>query len=114
MQSSSGETVHLKVVDQSSQVEIGVRSSNAALASTLRQDLSSLTATLDRLGWRSELASASIPVGTSTLPSEGGSGTRDQQDPSQPQSAAEWWNDSEQKRRSASDIWEEVLNRQAP
>ncbi|MGC2659049.1 MAG: hypothetical protein WA324_13905 [Bryobacteraceae bacterium] len=114
VQSSSGETVHLKVVDQSSQVEIGVRSSNAALASTLRQDLSSLTATLDRLGWRSELASASIPVSASTLPSDGGSGTRDQQDTSQPQSAAEWWNNSEQKRRSASDIWEEVLNRQAP
>jgi hypothetical protein len=110
VQASSGETVHLKVVDQVNQVQIGVRSSNETLAANLRQDLSSLTATLDRLGWKSEPASAPALVGTATT-SEAGSGANDQSDSSHSQTAADWWNNPEQNRRSPSDLWEEALNR---
>ena len=109
VEASSGDVVRLKVVDQVNQVEIGVRSSNASLASSLQKDLSSLTATLDRLGWKSELASAPTPAGMAA--SEANSGSNDQE-PSHSQMAAEWWNNPDQNRRSPSDLWEEALNRQ--
>jgi hypothetical protein len=113
VEAPSGEVVHLKVVDQVNQVQIGVRSSNAALATNLRQDLSSLTATLDRLGWKSEPASVPTLVGVATT-AEGGSGSNDQSDSSRSQTAAEWWNNPEQNRRSTSELWEEALNRRTP
>ena len=109
MQSSSGETVHVKVVDQASQVEIGVRSSSASLATTLRQDLSSLTTSLDRMGWKSEVTAAPPPASMA----ESGSGANEQQDPSHTQTAPEWWNSTEQNRRSPNELWEEALNRKS-
>lgn len=111
VQASSGETVHLKVVDQVNQVEVGVRSSNPSLASSLQKDLSSLTATLDRLGWKSELTPAPSPDGmpSTTEPNPGGN---DQSDSSQSEMAAEWWNNPDQNRRSSSELWDEALNRQ--
>jgi hypothetical protein len=109
VEASSGEIVHLKVVDQVNQVQIGVRSSNAALATNLRQDLSSLTATLDRLGWKSAPPSEQALVETAAT-TEAGSGANDQSDTSHSQ-AADWWNNPEQNRRSPSELWEEALNR---
>jgi hypothetical protein len=112
VQSSSGETVHLRVVDQISQVQVGVRSSNTSLASSLRQDLSSLTATLDRLGWKSEVTAAPTQAGAEVL-AEAGSAGNDQPDASHSQ-AMDWWNEAEHNRRSPSELWEEALNRQTP
>jgi hypothetical protein len=109
VQSSSGETVHVKVVDQASQVEIGVRSSSASLATTLRQDLSSLTTSLDGMGWKSEVTAAPTPASMA----ESGSGANEQQDPSHTQTAPEWWNSTEQNRRSPNELWEEALNRKS-
>jgi hypothetical protein len=110
IEASSGEIVHLKVVDQVSQVQIGVRSSNASLATNLRQDLSSLTAALDRLGWKSEPTSGSTSVGMVTTADAGSEGS-DQSDSSHSQTAADWWNNPEQNRRSPSELWEEALDR---
>lgn len=109
VQASSGETVHLRIVDQLSQVQVGVRSSNASLASSLRQDLSSLTATLDRLGWKPEVAGTAIPG--ATVLSEAASGTNEQPDDSHSQTM-DWWNETEHNKRSPNELWEEALNRQ--
>jgi hypothetical protein len=108
VEASSGEIVHLKVVDQVSQVQVGVRSTNASLATNLRQDLSSLTATLDRLGWKSDLAAGPTLIRTATT-SDAGQGANDQSDP-RSQTAADWWNNPEHNRRSPSELWDEALN----
>jgi hypothetical protein len=109
LQNPSGETINVKLVDQGGQVQVLVRSSDPATATSLRQDLSSLTSNLDRAGWNSDI---SLPTGTSFEPvAQTRQADHDSQDtPSQRQ--AEWQQEMPKKRYSSSDAWDEMLTNQ--
>jgi hypothetical protein len=109
LQNESGETINIKLVDQAGQVQVTVRSSDSSTAASLREDLSSLTNSLEKVGWKSEV---SLPVGTSFEPvNETRHADRESQDtPGQHQ--ADWQQETPKKRYSSTDAWDEMLTNQ--
>lgn len=110
LQGRSGETINVKLVDQGGQVQVTVRSSDPAAASALRQDLSSLTSSLDKAGWKPEIAMAAS--GNSFEPVNQARQTdRNNQDP-QGNKQSEWQQETPKRRQSVSDMWDELLTNQ--
>lgn len=52
----SGESINVRLAEHQGQVQVSVRSSDPKLAASLRQDLSELTANLDKLGLKADRA----------------------------------------------------------
>lgn len=109
LQGESGETIDVKLVDQGGQVQLSVRSSDPATASSLRQDLSSLTSSLDKAGWKPEISVAS---GSSFEPVNQTRQTDRNSQDSSGSKQPEWQQETPSKRQSASDIWDELLTNQ--
>lgn len=109
-QGNSGEVVSVRLLDQGGQVQVAVRSNDPLTASQLRQDLSSLTSNLDRIGWKADTAAATGPQplsqDTSRSDSERQSGHT---------GAHLAWDESPAKRRhSTAELWDKVLAGQNP
>ena len=123
LQGQAGESISLRVVDQGGQVQVAVRSSDPATANQLRQDLSTLTTNLDRVGWKSEVLSA--PMSLSSMPetrmpetrmpeTSHGSARDGQNSQSQGQGTTDWnQQDSSRRKSTIADLWDEILIRQA-
>ncbi len=109
LQSQSGESINVKLVDQGGQVQVTVRSSDPEAASALRQDLSSLTSSLDKAGWKPEVTVAS---GNSFEPVNQARQTDRNNQDSQGNKQPEWQQETPKKRQSVSDIWDELLTNQ--
>ena len=109
LQNESGETINVKLVDQGGQVQVTVRSSDPSAAASLREDLSSLTSSLEKVGWKSEV---SLPVATSFEPvNQTQHADRESQDtPGQRQT--DWQQETPKKRPSSTDAWDEMLTNQ--
>ena len=109
LQNESGETINVKLVDQGGQVQVTVRSSDPSAAASLREDLSSLTSSLEKVGWKSEI---SLPVATSFEPvNQTQHADRESQDtPGQHQ--ADWQQETPKKRPSSTDAWDEMVTNQ--
>ena len=106
LQGETGENVSVRLSDRSGQVQISVRSSDQVTATMLRQDLSTLSATLEKQGWKTDLPGS--PLQTVL---------HDARDPSNPQqsdqqgrqrSLPEWQDPPDRKRQSPSDQWAEM------
>jgi hypothetical protein len=106
LQGGAGEVISVRLVDQGGQVQVAVRSSDPFTAAQLRQDLSSLTNNLDRIGWKADTTSA--PTQQTTAPHD----TARQDNESQSGhkgSAAEWDGGPPKKKYSTSELWDKVL-----
>jgi len=109
IQGDGGEVVNVRVLDQGGQVRVAVRSSDPVTAAQLRQDLSSLTSNLDRIGWKADTAAAPAAQApglhdASRPDSESQSGHKE--------STSGWDEGPARKKYSTSELWDEVLARQ--
>jgi hypothetical protein len=112
LQGQSGETLSVRVLDQGTRVQVAVRTSDSSLASSLRQDLPSLTGSLDRIGWKSDSIVSSPTVAAPSLPDKP-PGTNDQQNGSG-HHPLEWDQPQHQgKKHSTAELWDEMLIRQS-
>ena len=106
VQAESGESVSVRLSDHSGQVQISVRSTDQAAATTLRQDLSSLSAGLERQGWKTDVSGV--------LPQTGFHDGRDlanvrhSDDQGRQQSQPDWQAPPDKKRPSPGDQWAEL------
>jgi hypothetical protein len=75
-------TIDLRVVERSGQLHVDVRTSDAAMQSSLRQDLGTLTSSLDRAGYHSETFTPSAALGRTAAGAQT-SNQDDQRDQSQ-------------------------------
>lgn len=110
LQSESGETINVKLVDQGGQVQVTVRSTDPDAASALRQDLSSLTSSLDKAGWKPEI---SMGAGNSFEPmAQASHQERGSQDGTPGNRQQEWQQETPKRRPSVADVWDEILTSQ--
>lgn len=114
LEGASGERISVRLAEQSGQVQIAVRSSDPATASLLRQDLSSLTSTLEHAGWKSEVVLPTVvtmAAGPAASVSASQSETAEHQNSS---GSADWslFDDQSKKRSTVSELWDEILTRQ--
>lgn len=110
LQSESGETINVKLVDQGGQVQVMVRSTDPDAASALRQDLSSLTSSLDKAGWKPEI---SMAAGNSFEPmAQASHQERGSQDSTPGNRQQEWQQETPKRRPSVADVWDEILTSQ--
>lgn len=105
VQGSSGEVVSVRLLDQGGQVQVAVRSNDPSTASQLRQDLSSLTGTLDRIGWKADAAVTTSgqplqqPMARSDAESQNGHAG----------SLLDWDEQPSKKRNSTAELWDTAL-----
>lgn len=106
-----GEVVNVRLTDQGGHIQVAVRTNDPASASLLRQDLSSLTSTLERIMWKPGIAGDAIPshwvVAEQSSRSESGEAQRDQSG-----SSLDWDPESERKKYSAPELWDMALEAQ--
>jgi hypothetical protein len=103
VQGDSGESVSVRLSDHSGQVQISVRSTDQGAATTLRQDLSSLSAGLERQGWKTDVSGMLPQAAVRDL-----SNTRHSDDQGRQQSHPDWQAPPDKKRSSPSDQWAEM------
>lgn len=107
-----GEVINVRVADQGGRVQVAVRSNDTATASLLRQDLPSLTNTLERMGWKAEFSAGSTPqspVAQHALRTDTGEPQRDRDG-----SPLTWNQDPERKKHSTPELWDAALDAQDP
>jgi hypothetical protein len=108
-QGAAGDVVTVRLLDQGGQVQVAVRSTDPVAAAQLRQDLGSLTSSLERFGWKADpttVATEQNPMTHDAQPSHGdgeGGGNRSNPD---------WNEDRENKRRASSELWDAVFGNQ--
>lgn len=106
IQGDGGEVVNVRVLDQGGQVQVAVRSSDPVTAAQLRQDLSSLTSSLDRIGWKADTAA----VPTAQAPGLHDASRPDSESQSGYKGSTPGWDEGPAKKRySTSELWDEVL-----
>ena len=108
-QSGPGEVVTVRLLDQGGQIQVAVRSTDPVAAAQLRQDLGSLTNSLERSGWKADPATVATPQHfaaydalRSRADAEGG-GNRSNPD---------WHEGGENKKRPSSELWDVVFANQ--
>jgi hypothetical protein len=109
VEGGSGQVISVRFLNQGGQVEVAVRSSDPATASQLRQELTSLTGNLDRIGWKADLASTPAHQ-TSALHDTSGSDGNPQG--SYKGSNLEWEEGPPKKKSAAPEFWDELRDRQ--
>ncbi|MBV9761645.1 MAG: hypothetical protein JO340_13875 [Acidobacteriaceae bacterium] len=108
VQGNSGEVVSVRLLDQGGQVQLAVRSNDPSTASQLRQDLSALTNSLDRIGWKADpAASTSLqPVNQPPARSEAESQN------GREGASLDWDEQPAKKQNSTAELWDKVLANQ--
>jgi hypothetical protein len=108
VEGARGEVVNVRLTDQGGHIQVAVRTNNPASASLLRQDLSSLTNTLERISCKSGIVGDAMPshgvVAEQILRSDAGEAQRDQSG-----SSLNWDSESERKKNSTPVLWEMAL-----
>ena len=61
VEGNSGETVNVRLTDRAGEVQITVHSSDDRTAASLRQDLSTLSSSLDKAGWKTDVSTPASP-----------------------------------------------------
>jgi hypothetical protein len=105
-QGDAGEVISVRLLDQGGQVQVAVRSSDPFTAAQLRQDLSSLTSNLDRIGWKADAPAAQTPQ-TPTLHDASRSDSESQN--GHKGSTLDWDEGPAKKKYSTSELWDKVL-----
>ena len=105
-QGDAGEVISVRLLDQGGQVQVAVRSSDPFTAAQLRQDLSSLTSSLDRIGWKADAPAAQTPQ-TPTLHDTSRSDSESQN--GHKASTLDWDEGPAKKKYSTSELWDKVL-----
>jgi hypothetical protein len=105
-QGNAGEVVSVRLLDQRGQVQVAVRSSDPFTAAQLRQDLSSLTSSLDRIGWKADTAASP----TAQAPGLHNPSRSDNESQTGHKGSTPAWEESpEKKKYSTSELWDKVL-----
>jgi hypothetical protein len=106
LQGNAGEVISVRLLDQGGQVQVAVRSSDPFTAAQLRQDLSSLTSSLDRIGWKAE--PSVMPV--KQTPGLHESARPDSESQTGQKGATPDWQESPaRKKYSTPELWDNVL-----
>ncbi len=106
LQGDSGENVSVRLSDRSGQVQISVRSTDQATATTLRQDLSTLSASLEKQGWKTDLSESPAQTAGHDIRDPSNQQPADQQ--GRQRSSPEWEEPPERKRLSPNDQWADI------
>ncbi len=106
LQGDAGESVSVRLSDRSGQVEISVRSTDQATATTLRQDLSTLSASLEKQGWKTDLSESPLQRAGHDIRDPSNQQPADQQ--GRQRSSPEWEEPPERKRSSPNDQWADI------
>ena len=102
-----GELISVSVADQGGRVQVAVRSNDAATASLLRQDLPSLTNTLEHLGWKGDMTMGATPPANLAMHAFR---TDTGEPPHEREESQLAWNpEPEHDRNSPAELWEEAL-----
>lgn len=105
IQGGAGEVISVRLLDQGGQVQVAVRSSDPFTAAQLRQDLSSLTNNLDRIGWKADTTSAQMQQ----TPALHDTARQDDESQSGHKGSAPEWDGPPKKKYSTSELWDKVL-----
>ena len=111
LQGDSGETISIRLTDQSGQVQVAVRSTDTGSVASLRQDLSSLTSSLDRIGWKAEVSNNVAASNNMSGQDSSGSGNNSRED--NRNGSPDWEQGSRRQRNTTSEMWDEILYRQS-
>lgn len=106
LQSDSGESVSVRLLDQGGQVQVAVRSSDPLTAAQLRQDLTSLTSNLDRIGWRTD---ATVGSAAQTAASHESSSPEGEPQGGNRNSSLDWHDEPDRRKYSSSELWDEAF-----
>ena len=106
VQGEAGENVTVRLSDRSGEVQITVRSTDQATATTLRQNLSTLSASLEKQGWKTDLADSPVDASAPGLRDPSGQQQADQE--RHQQSSPPWQEPPERKRHSPAEQWTEI------
>ena len=103
--------VDLRVVERAGQVHVDVRTSDSAMQTSLRQDLGTLTNSLERAGYHAETFTPSSTLGRAVPSAQTGN---HQQDPSQNRGGAgDFSGDRRQQQQKRPGTWLEELEEQS-
>lgn len=104
--------VDLHVVERAGQVHVDVRTSDSAMQTSLRQDLGTLTNSLQRAGYHTETFTPSSTLGRASSSAQ--ANNQDQQDPSRNRGGAgDFSGDRRQQQQKRSGPWLEELEEQS-
>jgi Flagellar hook-length control protein FliK len=103
LQGEAGENVSVRLSDRSGQVQISVRSSDQATATALRQDLPTLSANLEKQGWKTDL-----PESPSQTAIHDPSSPEQSDQQGRQRNVPEWQDAPDRKRQSPSDLWADL------
>ena len=106
LQGEAGENVSVRLSDRSGQIQISVRSSDQATATTLRQDLSTLSASLEKQGWKTDLPESQVQTAVHDAQDPSNRQQADQQ--GRQRSTGEWQDPPDRKRQNATDQWADI------
>jgi hypothetical protein len=106
LQGEAGESVSVRLSDRSGQVQISVRSSDQATATTLRQDLSTLSASLEKQGWKTDLSESPQQMAVHDVRDPSNKQQADEQ--GRQRSAGDWQDPPDRKRQSPTDLWADI------
>lgn len=109
VEATSGEVISVRLVDQGGHVQVAVRSSDPSTASLLRQDLPSLASTLDRIGWKTDIAGAASQQAFTHDPARSDNGS---QQSSQNGFSLAWNQESARRKPSMAELWDQALDHQ--
>ena len=109
VEGGSGQVISVHLLNQGGQVQLAVRSSDPSTAYQLRQDLTTLTGNLDRIGWKSDIIGTAMH-GASVVHTSSGSGRNSQPDESNP--GPEWHEQPSKKKPHTPELWDELVARQ--
>lgn len=106
LQGEAGESISVRLSDRSGQVQISVRSSDQATATTLRQDLSTLSAGLEKQGFKTDLSES--PLQTAVHDARDSSNQQQSDQQGRQRSVPDWQDPPDRKRQSPSDQWADI------
>jgi len=106
LQGEAGENISVRLSDRSGQVQISVRSSDQATATTLRQDLSTLSASLEKQGFKTDLSESPLQTAVHDAREPSNQQQSDQQ--GRQRSVPDWQDPPDKKRQSPSDQWADI------
>jgi hypothetical protein len=107
-QSGPAGTVTVRLVEQGGQIQVAVRSTDPVAAAQLRQDLGSLTNSLERYGWKTDLTPGPALQNPATHDAQPSRGNTQEGNQGRP----DWNEGGENRRRSSEELWDTVFANQ--
>lgn len=104
-------TVDLRIVERAGQVHVDVRTSDSGMRTSLRQDLGTLTNSLQKAGYHAETFTPSSTLGRTASSAQ--SSNQDREDPSQNRNGSGGFSGGKRQQQKRSGNWLEELEEQS-